>query len=345
MNREGLFVLSIVTVILASSGDLSMGAAGQSLEKGPRTPLDIVEEKLAKRDHGPSPGRIILGSEAAAGAYPFQVSVLAASAKPGQEANGHFCGGSMIGNRWVLTAGHCVTSDGDIASPKQIDVYAGSINFKNGDRVPVKAVFRHPSYAADFLDNDLALLLLSREPKSQLPYAKISVADAADETKYMRPGTWAKIIGWGTTEKSDFSHRLHEAGVRLIDRAECSKNILQKRVKDLEDSLADIAHNFRIDHSRLKAVRDSIVRNAGPLVTESMFCAGDPNPSTGSEYVRDACQGDSGGPIFVVRDDGRPAQIGIISWGEGCGVPKLYGIYTRLVKFFDWVMTTTRSEP
>lgn len=43
----------------------------------------------------------------------------------------------------------------------------------------------------------------------------------------------------------------------------------------------------------------------------------------------DACQGDSGGPLFVLPVDGNVAnaqQLGIVSWGRGCGLADYPGI-------------------
>jgi secreted trypsin-like serine protease len=342
MRRKRQIAVFMAALLSAPPWPLSTLTAGENSEKGLRTPLDLVEERLAETDDGPFPGSIILGSDAVSGAYLFQVSLISANAKAGQEANGHFCGGSIIGAQWVLTAAHCVTSDDHVASPKQIEVYVGSSNFTNGDRIPVKAIHRHPGYVHEFLDNDVALLQLAREPKSQVARENILIVGMEDETRHLRAGAEAKIVGWGTTERGDFSRTLREASIQIVDRTDCNKNLLHKRGKDIEESLKDIARNFRIDRSGLKQVEESILRNAGPLVTESMFCAGDPTGSRRRERVRDACQGDSGGPIFLKGKDGRFLQIGIISWGEGCGVPNMYGIYTRLAKFADWIARTAK---
>src|SRR5262249_24084734 len=164
MRKLRRIALLMVAILSVPAWGLSTLAAEENSDKGPRTPLDLIEERLAKRDDGPVPGAIILGSDAAVDAYLFQVSLLSADTKPGQEANGHFGGGSMIAPQWILTAGHFVTSDSRVASSKQIEAYVGSTNFKNGDRIAVRAIHRHPGYVHEFLDNDVALVQLAREP-------------------------------------------------------------------------------------------------------------------------------------------------------------------------------------
>ncbi|PNF15595.1 hypothetical protein B7P43_G16467 [Cryptotermes secundus] len=60
-------------------------------------------------------------------------------------------------------------------------------------------------------------------------------------------------------------------------------------------------------------------------ITSNMFCAG--------FYGHDSCQGDSGGPIV---SGGR--QIGIVSWGNGCGRYNFPGVYTNVEKFWHWIL-------
>lgn len=46
-------------------------------------------------------------------------------------------------------------------------------------------------------------------------------------------------------------------------------------------------------------------------------------------------QGDSGGPLMV--NDGRWTQIGIVSWGIGCGKGQYPGVYTRVTHYLSWI--------
>ncbi|KAI2084806.1 hypothetical protein LOZ36_004510 [Ophidiomyces ophidiicola] len=63
-------------------------------------------------------------------------------------------------------------------------------------------------------------------------------------------------------------------------------------------------------------------------ITEDMFCAGENN--------KDACRQDSGGPIHDTRTN---EQIGIVSFGEGCGDKGYPGVYTRIGSYMDWIMS------
>ena len=72
-------------------------------------------------------------------------------------------------------------------------------------------------------------------------------------------------------------------------------------------------------------------------ITANMLCAG---LDLGGI---DSCQGDSGGPATAVIANQR-RLIGIVSWGEGCGSPKKYGVYTRVTQFRGWIRLETNGD-
>ncbi len=77
---------------------------------------------------------------------------------------------------------------------------------------------------------------------------------------------------------------------------------------------------------------DVCTQTYGDFVTEGMICAGYPKGN------RDACYGDSGGPLIVHDPEkGGWQQIGIVSWGEYCGLYGSPGVYTRIASYTDWL--------
>jgi secreted trypsin-like serine protease len=64
---------------------------------------------------------------------------------------------------------------------------------------------------------------------------------------------------------------------------------------------------------------------------DAQMCAGLPTRSG------DACQGDSGGPLVLRDTSGKARLVGLVSYGIGCGRDGLYGVYTRLGAYANWL--------
>ncbi|KAF7207102.1 coagulation factor VII-like, partial [Nothobranchius furzeri] len=65
-------------------------------------------------------------------------------------------------------------------------------------------------------------------------------------------------------------------------------------------------------------------------ITKNMMCAGRRRGG------QDACEGDSGGPL-VTRYKKTWFLTGVVSWGMGCAKENMYGIYTKVSNFLDWI--------
>lgn len=69
------------------------------------------------------------------------------------------------------------------------------------------------------------------------------------------------------------------------------------------------------------------------------------DPATGvcaAALLKDSCQGDSGGPLFASRS-GQPVQIGVVSYGQSCALPKFPGVYSEVNNpaIRDWIFATS----
>lgn len=292
-------------VLLAAALAATQLHAAQELR-----PVDRAEA-AKKRGSAATMPRIIGGDPADIADSPWQVAMISALSEKGFERSGQFCGGSLIAERWVLTAAHCVPG----TRPEEIDIFVGASELPNGDtkrksggeRIGVTQIISHPDYDANSSDSDLALLQLERAPKSKVKIIPMITED--DEDLYVVPGADVRIAGWGKiaeTGENTTPARLQKVDVKVVDTDACRDNY----------------------HALVSPALK---------VTQNMLCAGVPKGG------KDSCQGDSGGPLVLETGPKQWTQIGVVSWGVGCARPKLYGVYTRVAKFHDWIEEKIRG--
>lgn len=66
------------------------------------------------------------------------------------------------------------------------------------------------------------------------------------------------------------------------------------------------------------------------VISDNVLCAGILGRNT------DACEGDSGGPMVTLYRN-TWFLVGLVSWGEGCGIEDKLGIYTKVSNYNDWI--------
>ncbi len=257
--------------------------------------------------------RIVGGQSATYNQFPWQVSI----GIRGRDAyDGHFCGGVLIGARWVLTAGHCV--QGQASDPANLHIVHGVTNLRSeqGNMYNVERIVPHPDYNNDDVGqgNDIALIKLDRAASAgRGAYALLPQASIA--RNFVFPEACAVVTGWGTTRPEDQAPNTMQAvAMPIISNEECRR--------------AYGVHGFSPD-----AIPDSDV------------CAGFLQGGV------DSCQGDSGGPLVVEGGPKGFVLAGIVSRGGydnptgfWCALEEGYGIYTRVESFVPWIVQTIRDN-
>jgi hypothetical protein len=152
---------------------------------------------------------IVGGADVAIADHPWQISL---------QADGfHFCGGSIISDRWIVTAQHCI--DGEVAS--RLTVVAGTSRLSrasSGQSRRVARIIPVSGYSTPERGKDVALLELASPLTLGGSVQAIGIATAADNVT--SAGLTATVTGWGTLRSGGSSpDTLKGVNVPLVDMA------------------------------------------------------------------------------------------------------------------------------
>ncbi len=217
------------------------------------------------------------------------------------------CGATFLGDKWALTAAHCVDSVG----AQFFKVNVGEYDLRNGvaNATDIVRIYSHPNYVDQEFSNDVALLELAES----LNAPSIALADEATTVQLAIENALVTSIGWGGRTgyapndgpTGNFPDILQEVDINLLTNNQCRQIFANSR--------------------GIPASRTG--------VTDVMICAA---VDAGG---RSACQGDSGGPLFAQTNQGL-LQVGITSWGIGCAAQGYPGVYARVGTLRGWIDAT-----
>jgi secreted trypsin-like serine protease len=292
--------------------------------------------------------KVIGGEVAAEGAWPWQAALIVGGAPVSTDSQ--FCGGSIVMERWILTAAHCVhmaQEDGSYADlwPQDISILVGTNQLigDSGDLIPVEAIFRHPQYSGTQFDFDIALIKLSRAP--QVDYQTIEVPDAEYGDILNQQGVTTIVTGWGLQNGLALSAELRQAEIQVLDRNLCNTAMLEARAEDAAGGFGYAVQTLGLAEQDAYAVWEDLIARAPRPVSENMICSGT------FEGGKTSCSGDSGGPLVVPVEGGGYIQAGIVSWGltgssgKGCEETALFSAYTNISKFVPWLNQVIEANP
>ncbi|MBE1277426.1 S1 family peptidase [Enterovibrio baiacu] len=272
--------MAVVSLAAAISPMTAM-AVTESAEKSPR----IVGGQVASIDDAPWQVYISLNNAFFGGA----------------------CGGTIISDKYVVTAAHCV----DVFSASDVVVYAGSSNWQQGFQILVEQIIQHEDYDSNTFEADIAMLKLSSPlPNTSKPLPLLSPdiqidLDAEFETAEINN---LFLSGWGATDTSgtEFSSSLKGVLMTGISDEQCSWT------KDRSGNI-------------IQQVADAIV-------------------CTNHTAAVGVCDGDSGGPL-VWQDPQHASDsdlgfrlVGITSFGYvNCANVNYEDGFTQLTQYYDWI--------
>jgi trypsin len=166
-------------------------------------------------------GRIVGGSTATPGQFPYQVSLRSL-------ANGHFCGGFLINSRWIGSAAHCTINR---SGGNTLAVVGAQNRISGGITHSVVRIVNHPNYSGNTLANDISVLQTTNDIIETATVRRISLGSA-----FVTAG-FSTASGWGqTSNPGSAAAELQFVQVEVITNEQCRARLSAAQAARILDS-------------------------------------------------------------------------------------------------------------
>jgi len=170
------------------------------------------DEEVACGQPVPARGRIVNGNRTTPGAYPWAVGI--------QFVDKLYCGGSLITNRFVITAAHCVKG----ISQRRIKLILGDHDRRENEPAQetrtIEEIFIRQNFVKKTFNNDIALLKLNRE----VTFSQYIRPVCLPTTDRSYNGQNTTVVGWGKLgEGGQPADVLMDVIVPIIPQKKCRR--------------------------------------------------------------------------------------------------------------------------
>ncbi len=307
----GYHALALVLAMLLAFGAAVPGFA----QEGGTTQAGSSEETGAAEggtgDGGTVQPQIVGGEPVETGKLPFMVSIQ--YERRGQ--TNHYCGGTLIDEDSILTAAHCTDRITRVNTSTTVDyrdvvLVIGRTKLDGNQGVErrisrLSDVEEHPKFDLRLKGYRYDAAVIDFDQ----PVGIKPIALASRGSNNLeQPKDGAFIAGWGNTVQQ---------GTDLSEPDRFPNRMHRAKVPIVSDRKAEKVYKSN-------------------YVSKIMVAAG--------RKGKDTCQGDSGGPMWAITEAGR-RQIGITSFGYGCGERGFPGVYAEVnsPSIFDFIKSASSN--